>query len=103
MPTSQSVFTVPVSGFEVVADCVDSAAIKDHSHDGVDLGGFGPQRLIVDVIHDRKSKAWSWRVWIAYPGAAHLGSLDNAGICRACGKEILDAVVTPEGRILVAH
>jgi len=90
------------SGLEVTALCVTATEIKDHSKEAADFS-FDGMQTIVDVIHDTKSKAWSWRVRIEWVGGGQREALDNAGVCRGCGRKIVAAVVTPEGRVLVGH
>jgi hypothetical protein len=93
-------------GFQVLAECETFAAIGDPggasaAFDYHNPTGTGPVRITLDIVQNAGANQWALRItWVR---AGQVAYLDEKGGCRGCGRQIVGARVTAQGRIFVWH
>lgn len=93
-------------GFEVVAECETFAAIGDPGDataviDYHNPTGTAPVRITMNIVKNDRPSQWALRItWVR---AGQVAYLDQKGGCRGCGRQIVGARVTDEGRVIVWH
>jgi hypothetical protein len=90
----------------VRAQCVDVATLRTIRRERVALDLNGSTATI--RVAPSASREKEWRVIVSLmrrdrESTSQFFNLDKAGACPRCGKAIMDAVVRPDGLILVGH